>query len=186
MLTNKIINAIRKLPDKNIIIAIDGRCGSGKTTLAAKLAAQLDAVLIHMDDFFLRPEQRSTERLNMPGENTDHERFLDEVLIPLRQNRAFSYRPYICTTQSLGTPINISPKKYTIVEGAYSCHPKLWYYYDIHIFLDVPPEEQMKRIIARNGLEKAQLFRDLWIPLEEKYFTAFNIPEKCELNIFNG
>ena len=32
----------------------------------------LGANLIHMDDFFLRPHQRSRERLAIPGENIDH------------------------------------------------------------------------------------------------------------------
>ena len=44
-----------------VIVAIDGRCGAGKSTLAAVLAERLDANLIHMDDFFLRPEQRTPE-----------------------------------------------------------------------------------------------------------------------------
>ena len=35
------------------VIAIDGRCASGKTTLARELAERLGAGVIHMDDFFL-------------------------------------------------------------------------------------------------------------------------------------
>ena len=36
---------------QRIIVAIDGRCGSGKTTLAAWLMEQFDGSLFHMDDF---------------------------------------------------------------------------------------------------------------------------------------
>ena len=44
--------------EKNrLIVAIDGRCGSGKTTLAAELKRVYPCELIHTDDFFLRPEQ---------------------------------------------------------------------------------------------------------------------------------
>ena len=70
------------------ILAIDGRCASGKTTIATELAHTLNADLIHMDDFFLRPEQRTPERLAIPGENIDHERFLTEVLEPLRAGKS--------------------------------------------------------------------------------------------------
>lgn len=42
-----------------VIIAIDGRCGAGKSTLAARLAELCGGNVFHMDDFFLRPEQRS-------------------------------------------------------------------------------------------------------------------------------
>ena len=34
------------------VVAIDGRCGSGKTTVAALLAARLDCTVLHADDFF--------------------------------------------------------------------------------------------------------------------------------------
>ena len=44
------------------IVAIDGKCTSGKTTLAAGLAEIFDCNVLHMDDFFLRPEQRTPER----------------------------------------------------------------------------------------------------------------------------
>ena len=35
-----------------------GANGAGKSTLAAQLQAQLSCRVFHMDDFFLRPEQR--------------------------------------------------------------------------------------------------------------------------------
>ena len=40
-------------------VAIDGPCTSGKTTLAAQLGALYDCNVFHMDDFFLRSEQRT-------------------------------------------------------------------------------------------------------------------------------
>lgn len=38
--------------DRPILVAIDGRCGSGKTTLGEYLKGQFDCNLFHMDDFF--------------------------------------------------------------------------------------------------------------------------------------
>ena len=37
-----------------VILAIDGRCGSGKTTLAGMIAQRYRAEVIHMDDFSCR------------------------------------------------------------------------------------------------------------------------------------
>ena len=48
---------------RRVLIAIDGRCGSGKTTLASLLAEEFGGALFHMDDFYLREEQRTPERL---------------------------------------------------------------------------------------------------------------------------
>ena len=43
---------------QRLLIAVDGRCASGKTTLAASLERETGCNVVHMDDFFLRPEQR--------------------------------------------------------------------------------------------------------------------------------
>lgn len=167
----------------NVIVAIDGRCASGKTTLAEKLKEKFDCNVIHMDDFFLRPEQRSKARLSIPGENIDHERFLEEVLIPLSEKKSFSYRPFNCRTQDFSESVTVDIKKITVIEGSYSCHEKLREYYDICVFTDVEEGEQLRRIEKRNGKEALEVFKNKWIPLEEKYFKTFNIKEKCEIVI---
>lgn len=166
-----------------IIIAIDGRCGSGKTTLVARLQKDLRCSVYHMDDFFLRPEQRTKERLSHPGENVDHERFLEEVLLPLHGTQSVTYRPFLCAQQQLGSPITTEPNRLTIVEGAYACHPELWEHYDLRVFLTIGPEKQMRRIEKRNGPEKAKQFRSRWIPFEEKYFNAFDVQRRCDMCI---
>lgn len=38
--------------DKQIVVAIDGNCTAGKTTLAAVLKNEYDCNVFHMDDFF--------------------------------------------------------------------------------------------------------------------------------------
>lgn len=161
------------------IVAIDGRCGSGKTTLAAQLQAHYDCAVIPMDHFFLRRSQRTAARLETPGENVDHERFLEEVLLPLSKGELFTYRPFDCSRMELAAPVTVAPGALTVIEGSYSCHLELWDHYDLHIFLTVYPEEQMRRLILRNG-DYAQVFRQKWIPLEERYFTAFDLENRCD------
>ena len=69
----------------------------------------------------------------------------------------------------------------TVVEGAYACHPALWDSYDLRVFLTVDAAEQLRRIEARSGPEKLRMFRDRWIPLEESYFAAFDLPARCDM-----
>ena len=172
--------ALTKTP---FLVAIEGRCASGKTTLAAELARRLGASLIHMDDFFLRPEQRTPARLAIPGENIDHERFLSEVLLPLRAGKPFAYRPFSCRSQTLTAPVTVEPGPIAIVEGVYSCHPDLRKHYDLRLFLTVDPEEQMRRLYARDG-DYAEIFRDRWIPLEELYFSSCGVEDCCSTSLF--
>lgn len=161
-------------------IAIDGRCGAGKTTLAACLQELWDCDVFHMDDFFLRPEQRTEERLREAGGNVDYERFLREVLDPLEEGRVFSYAAYDCKTRSMKPPVTVTPKPIRITEGSYSCHPALWDRYDLHVFLNVDPAEQLRRISLRAGAD-LRVFREKWIPMEEQYFSVCRIAERCEL-----
>lgn len=165
------------------IVAIDGRCAAGKTTLAQQLQTHFGCAVLHMDDFFLRPEQRTAARLSQPGGNVDYERFLEEVLLPLQEGAPFSYRPYDCHSRSLQAPVAVTPTAITVVEGSYSCHESLWAQYDLHIFLDIDSQLQRQRILARNGEAGAEAFFSRWIPLEETYFAARELEKRCALTL---
>lgn len=164
----------------SVIVAIDGRCASGKTTLAAALAQRYDCNLFHMDDFFLRPEQRTPERFAEPGGNVDYERFAEELLQPLKSGLPFSYRAFDCSTFTLSQPVSVIPKKLTIIEGTYSLHPHFGDVQDLKVFLSVSPQVQRQRILQRPSFLHERFFRD-WIPMEEQYFSGFRIREKCDL-----
>ena len=133
-----------------------------------------------MDDFFLRPEQRTPERFAEPGGNVDRERMLEEVLIPFKEGRPVVYRPYDAHKPAMLEPVYLAPAPITMIEGSYSCLPALWDFYDVRVFLDVEPGEQLRRIEARSGPEKLEVFKSRWIPLEEAYFEAFSPEEKCD------
>jgi len=155
----------------NAVVAIEGGSASGKTTLAKMLSDVYDCTVFHMDDFFLRPEQRTKERYEEAGGNVDRERFLSEVLIPLKNGEQIKYRKFDCSTMTLTDEETVIPKKLTVIEGAYSMHPELAEYYDLSVFLDISPELQRERILRRNGEKMAARFFNEWIPLEEKYFS---------------
>ena len=79
--------------------------------------------------------------------------------------------------------IHVSAAPWRIVEGSYSCHPHFGSYGDITVFSDVDPKEQMERILVRNGPELAELFRETWIPLEERYFAAYQMRELAHVRV---
>ncbi len=176
------IEEIRKTKGR-CIVSIDGRCTSGKSTLGTYLKEKTGGELIRMDDFFLRQEQRTPQRYNTPGENVDHERFTEEVLLPLAGNEAFVYYPFDHSVMGVGSRgVQVQPSDVVIIEGSYSQRPDLKPYYDLNIFLTVGPEEQMRRIEKRNP-DKVEMFRTKWIPLEEAYFSAFHPEASADLVI---
>ena len=177
------VREIRRLLDTGkspVLVAVDGRCGSGKTTLAGYLAGQFDLNLFHMDDFYLRKEQRTEERLKEPGGNVDYERFKEQVIGPILRGENVNYRGIIhgeFTVSPEGTIM--PPKRLNLIEGSYSHHPYFGDVYDLRLFVTAPVEERLSRILARNGPEKLVRFQNEWIPKEEKYFQAFAIEEKA-------
>lgn len=169
--------------EKPIVISIDGRCASGKTTMAQVLSEELGAGIIHMDDFFLPVELRTLERLSIPGGNVHYERFREEVLPKLSGRRDFSYRRFDCGNMELGEERHVKGGGLYIVEGAYSSQPVLGNYMSLKIFSDVGSELQLQRILERGGEEVLQVFKERWIPLEEAYFAAYKLRETADIVI---
>lgn len=169
--------------DKVCVIAIDGRAASGKSTIAKQLKIILGADVIQMDDFFLPIDLRTQERFNTPGGNIHYERFIEEILPYISLKKSFSYRIFDCSKMDYNGEVVIASQKFRIVEGSYSCHPLFGKYADITVFSDVDADEQICRIRHRNGDVMVGIFRDKWIPLEERYFERYLIPQNADVYI---
>jgi uridine kinase len=167
---------------ERVVVALDGGAASGKTTLADLLAKRYGGEIVHMDDFFLRPEQRTPERFAEAGGNFDRERFLEEVIPFIGKKETFSYRIFDCSKMCLFGNAEISDSALVIVEGSYSHHPAFADVFDLRVFLRVDENERKQRIITRNG-ERSEMFFSRWIPMENLYFETFSIAEKADIVI---
>lgn len=161
------------------IIAIDGKCASGKTTLQGDLASRISFSLVSMDDFFLPPELREPQRMKEKGGNVHYERFIEEVVKPLEEGRkSFSYRKFSCSSMSYTGLVEVKNDNLVIVEGSYALHPAFPPYWDVSLLLTVSDEEQIKRLKVRSS-EKLDDFISRWIPMENDYFSSCNILERA-------
>jgi uridine kinase len=173
----------KALETGEITLAIEGGAASGKSTLAALLEKIYGCTVFHTDDFFLQPAQRTPERLAEVGGNMDRERFLMDVLFPHSQGQAVQYRRFDCSSFTLLPPVEKKETPLTVIEGAYCMHPGLCHFYDFAVFMDISADVQKQRILKRNGEALAQRFFNEWIPMEEKYFTALHVKERCNMII---
>ena len=171
------------LANSDVTVAIEGGSASGKTTLSDILREVYDCNIFHMDDFFLRPEQRTEERLREVGGNIDRERFSQEVLTSLKCREVVRYRKFDCRAQALGEEVTAPKKQLNIVEGVYSTHPAFGRYFDLSVFLDIDAEYQKKRIIERNSHYFAERALHEWIPMENEYFEKAEIKKRSDLII---
>ncbi len=171
--------------NETLIVAIEGPCTSGKTTLSVELEKNFDCNVIHMDDFFLPFELRNEKRLNEIGGNIDYVRFKTEVADKLHSVSPFTYGKFNCSKGKITDNISVIPKKLTIVEGVYSMHPYFGNIYNLRIFLDISENTKLSRLKKRSP-EKLERFIKDWIPKEDSYFKEFRIIEKCDIIITNN
>ncbi|MEA4921484.1 MAG: hypothetical protein VB078_11290 [Clostridiaceae bacterium] len=176
----KAIASIEHLPNP-AVVAIDGMCGAGKSTLADVLGYVFDAEIVHMDDFFLPFEMKTKERLAEAGGNIHYERFIAEAANMIKSGEAFSYGVYDCAEGRVMGRQCIKPSKIVIVEGSYSINPHIPDIYDLKIFVETDKEKQLSRIENRSGNDMLEKFKSVWIPLEERYFQTFNVRNKCDI-----
>lgn len=176
------VDALLRNTQGPVIVAVDGRCASGKTTFAQKAEALFDECnVFHMDDFFLPPEKRMQERLSTPGGNVDYERSATELFEPLRREEAVAHRRFDCSTMTMGEPQGIPFRRLNIVEGSYALHPVLSGYSQLRIFFTCSPEVQLARLSRRETPESLERFRKRWIPMEENYFRSLSIQDRCDI-----
>ena len=178
--------ALAQKPTRPLVLALDGRCGSGKTTLANALAVQLPGcTLLRTDDFYLPPADRVPGWEQTPCANMDLARLRDEVLAPARAGKPVLYRAYSCREGAYLPVQQLAAQPLVILEGSYSHHPSLAPYYDIKVFVTCSAEEQMRRLRAREG-KRYLNFVQRWIPLEEEYFTDYAIERNAEMTVVTG
>ena len=152
-------------------IGVDGKGATGKTTLAAQIAAALPgSVTVHIDDF-ARPEVRGWER----------DRFVRQVLRPLLAGRPGRYQRWDFDrnvgaewqTVPVGVPV--------IVEGVSATDERLGVPWDFTIWVEVPYEVRLARALERDGPERLDRWLSDWMPSEDAYEKAQRPQERVDL-----
>jgi uridine kinase len=185
-------------PGEPILVAIDGGSGSGKTTFAAALAAQLDAVIVPSDDFFaaeitdadwdaLGPSGRAAAAI-------DWRRLREEALEPLLAGRTASWHPFdfAAGTRPDGTyPMALEaatrePAPVIVLEGAYSTRPELADLIDLAVLVDVPLDERHRRIAVREKEGFRDAWHARWDGAEGHYFSHVRPASAFDLVVTNG
>ncbi len=174
----QLFNFINNQKNKSII-AIEGRCASGKTTLSNLL--EKDFTVIRVDDFFIEKNSKK-ENISKYG-NINYQNLytvLKEIKNAFNNNlKSIIFKAFDCTNQSYyDKTIKITNK--IILEGTYSSSLFFKEFIDKLCFLNVCKEIQYERISNRS---LAKRFFEEWIPLEEQYFANNDPISTCDIII---
>lgn len=184
------IRSIQDLAQKTspVIVALDGRSGTGKSTLATWIAERLGAIRIDQDDFYSGGDIDDWRRLT-PQQKADRvidwRRVRREVLEPLRAGKPARWMPFDWDTMAglAPEPITVPPSKIAILDGAYSTRPELSDLIDLSILVTLPDTVRRMRLQQREGEALASEWHVVWDEAEDFYFGSVRLPQAFDLVI---
>jgi uridine kinase len=165
------------------LIAIDGRGGAGKSTLARRLADRLSNVtVVEVDDFWLpgnvRPGRETV--IAEPGSDYDWERLRDQAILPLSNDEPGHYQRYDWSSDSLMEWHDLSTGGTVVVEGVFSTREELTALYDVRIWVETPESICLERGYDRDGSAGRELWDCEWMPAYEQYIKTSNPRERAD------
>jgi uridine kinase len=181
----------RQPPGRALLVAIDGRGGSGKSTFATFLedalrsAGQTAVTTVAADGFVLnqrvedwrplpsRPDVRAPYRI-------DVDRLRRELLEPLHEGSSAQFLHRDWWNAASAEVRTVPSQGIVLVEGAYTLHTRLRDLYDERIFLDCPADLALQRALARDvprsrdALIASLVWREIHAPVEAAYLREQN------------
>jgi para-aminobenzoate synthetase len=151
-----------------VIIAIDGRSGAGKTTLALELVALLRehrrVSLFHLENIY-------------PGWNglsSGVERYVSTVLGPLADGRDALWSSWDWDNHYDGESRTTAVADVIVVEGVGAAHSSAQPFLDTVIWVEAGTEQRKKRALDRDGDTYAP-FWDEWAAQEDALFADCDV-----------
>ncbi|RPI17348.1 MAG: hypothetical protein EHM58_09780 [Ignavibacteriae bacterium] len=162
----------KSISKSRFVIALSGFGGSGKSTVANKLADVLkNAVIIKLDDFIINRISERSEDWN----GFDWSRLTKQVLKPVHAGKnTIHYDVYDWNENKITHQKQLQLLKYIIIEGIGLLRNELKHYFDFSIWLDVPLDESIERGKKRDkekyNVNHDELWDNIWGPNDNNYF----------------
>ncbi|GGH39190.1 hypothetical protein [Microbacterium album] len=160
-----VIAAVAALPPGPAIVLLDGRSGSGKSTMAARLVAEWPRPgerpqLVALDSLY--PGWRGL------AEGT---RLVREwVLEPHRSGRPGRWRRFDWIEARFAEAHDVDPARPLVVEGAGALTPASSALADVTVWVDAPEPSRRGRALARDG-EAYEPHWDVWAGQEARHIA---------------
>ena len=152
------------------VIAIDGRSGSGKTSLAARLRSALGAPAVSLEDLYG----------GWDGLERGIDLLVSEVLEPLSDGRAARVPRYNWVTAAWEAPLVLAPPEVLIVEGVGAGARRAAAYASLLVWMEEAASVRKKRALDRDGETFAPHW-EAWAAQEEAMLAREHTPDRADL-----
>ncbi|YAL81966.1 hypothetical protein ACMYYO_08410 [Dermacoccaceae bacterium W4C1] len=153
-------------PARPVLVGLDGRAGTGKTSLAAAVASELAAPVVHLDDLYP----------GWDGLAATPALVTVQVLLPLRRSEPAAYRRFDWAAGMFAESVPVRAAPAVIIEGCGSTAAPATDLLDLRVWLRAPTEVRRHRAVARDGATFEPHW-DRWAAQEE---ALFGIPERSQ------
>ena len=154
------------------VVAVDGRSGAGKTSLAATLARLLGAPVVSLEGLY--------------GGWDGLERGIDllvaDVLQPLAVGWAADVPQYDWVTREWAQPVVLEPPEVLIVEGVGAGARRAAAFESLLVWLEVPAPIRKQRALDRDG-ETFAPYWDQWAAQEDLMLARERTPDRADIFI---
>jgi uridine kinase len=171
-----------------VLVALDGRSGTGKTTLARAIATSLGATIVETDDFFAGGGE-SDWASRTPAERAsacmDWRRLRTQALEPLLAGRSARWQPFdfAAGTGSATRAVECPAAPVILLDGAYSSRPELADLIGVSVLLELPDAIRRSRLRNREGAAFMTRWHATWDAAEDCYFTHIRPPRTFDIVI---
>ena len=162
------IRSLRHKAPKTTCISIDGPAGSGKTTLAKRIAQGFDdesVAIIHMDDLYNGWEDALSPQLTRT--------LVNQILTPISLGKTFGYRKFDWLSKRFMDYLDVSLPSLLILEGVGSGQKATRKFTDELIWIEVDHETGLQRVLRRDG-DYLETEMRVWQIREQEHFKVEN------------
>lgn len=151
------------------LVCVDGPSGAGKTTLAERVAAELAAPTVHMDDLYP----------GWDGLRAGTHRAQEWIVAPLSEGRPARYQRWDWAASAYAEWVQLPPSEVVVLEGCGAGALPVGNAASVLVWVEAQESVRRRRGIARDP--EFEAYWDQWADEERRLYDADRTWERADL-----